>query len=691
MWFTRKACGHRWPHCSATLLVGRMRCAEGILMPASHEYKMTLDLSTLKHLGIGLYSNVPTVLSEAVANSWDADAGSVSIFTGDDRITIEDDGCGMTVADANEKYLRVGYERRKDEGGKTARGRPVMGRKGIGKLSLFSIADTVTVHSIRNGEQHGFKMRVRDMEDSIRRNEAYRPVSIDAAPDLKVGTRITLSGLKRTVYGAPLKKRLARRFSIIGEIDGFEVAVNGAKIGVEDRGYYENLQYVWNFGVGGKYDAGMERDGPQKFSEDIPVKLNGENAPLNGWIGTVHKPGQLKDADTGENMNRVAVMVRGKAVQEDILGEFAKSGVHSGYIVGEIYADFLDADDEEDIVTTSRQRIKEDAPRYEALKEAVKSALNIIEQKWNGLRGEEGSRRAREIPEISDWYEALSSDHRKMAKSLFGRINRMPIDDDGDRRRLLIGGVLAFESLKLRDMLDRLDRVGAEGAESLDMLHDVFLQLDDLEASAYYQTTKSRLGVIAKLVNITESGSLERVVQEHLFDHLWLLDPSWERATGTEYMETEVNKALGVAAVGDKGQGGRLDIKYRTAAGKHIIIELKRPGVRVVTGDLVTQVSKYKRAVWRALQKAGRGNEPMEFVCVVGEDPVEWGDPGGREASEKSLAGFSARIVKYGELIHGAQEAYREYTESGKTVSRVYDLITSIDEDDRYLIRPSGQ
>lgn len=160
-----------------------------------------------------------------------------------------------------------------------------------------------------------------------------------------------------------------------------------------------------------------------------------------------------------------------------------------------------------------------------------------------------------------------------MAKSLFGKINRMPIDDDGDRRRLLIGGVLAFESLRLRDMLDRLDRLGAGGAESMGMLRDVFLQLDDLEASAYYQTTKGRLGVIARLASIADGGSLERAVQKHLFDHLWLLDPSWERAAGTEYMETEVNKALDAEPGREKGQVGRLDIKYRTAAGKHIIIE----------------------------------------------------------------------------------------------------------------------
>ena len=41
--------------------------------------KMTLDRNVLKHLGIKLYSSVPAVLSEAVANAWDADADEVII------------------------------------------------------------------------------------------------------------------------------------------------------------------------------------------------------------------------------------------------------------------------------------------------------------------------------------------------------------------------------------------------------------------------------------------------------------------------------------------------------------------------------------------------------------------------------------------------------------------------------------
>lgn len=32
-------------------------------------YRMTISLDVLEHLGVGLYGNVPAVLSEAVANA----------------------------------------------------------------------------------------------------------------------------------------------------------------------------------------------------------------------------------------------------------------------------------------------------------------------------------------------------------------------------------------------------------------------------------------------------------------------------------------------------------------------------------------------------------------------------------------------------------------------------------------------
>ena len=40
---------------------------------------MSISLNALEHLGINLYSNIPAVLSEIVANAWDADAKKVAI------------------------------------------------------------------------------------------------------------------------------------------------------------------------------------------------------------------------------------------------------------------------------------------------------------------------------------------------------------------------------------------------------------------------------------------------------------------------------------------------------------------------------------------------------------------------------------------------------------------------------------
>lgn len=101
-------------------------------------FALTISLNVLEHLGINLYSNVPSVLSEIVANAWDADAETVRVNWDrtDGKIVISDDGCGMTAQEVNERFLKVGHRRRDMQPGPTPKfGRRPMGRKGIGKLS----------------------------------------------------------------------------------------------------------------------------------------------------------------------------------------------------------------------------------------------------------------------------------------------------------------------------------------------------------------------------------------------------------------------------------------------------------------------------------------------------------------------------------------------------------------------------
>ena len=251
--------------------------------------------------------------------------------------------------------------------------RLVMGRKGIGKLSLFSIADTVTVQTVKDGEKSGFVMSVADIRAAIaQEGNTYFPKSMDESDIVrdKAGTQIILTDLKKRVSQAPsaLRKRLARRFSIIGT-DNFNVAINDKTVTVADRKYFHKLQYLWHYGEGSeKYQESCRLEKPEHAQKrDGTFTVDGVDYDVRGWIGTVRKSGDLNDKDAEDNLNKIVVMVRGKLAQEDILEDFSEGGLYTKYLIGEIHADFLDQDDADDIATTSRQEIIKDDPRYRAL------------------------------------------------------------------------------------------------------------------------------------------------------------------------------------------------------------------------------------------------------------------------------------------------------------------------------------
>lgn len=505
-----------------------------------HPYSLTLSLTVLNHLGINLYSNVPAVLAEIVANSWDADAETVDIEVDPQGgwVRITDDGHGMDQDDINDKYLNVGFQRRMQKDGAVTPKwrRPVMGRKGIGKLSLFSVARVIEVHTVKDGKRNAFRMVLADIEEKIKAGGegTYYPEPL--APDvvdLVKGTRVVLTDLKKSIYQteAALRKRLARRFSIIGDRYHFDVRINGSPIGVADREYFNKLQYIWWYGGTAEQELQLWRNEQGELRSKLcprmehfecrPNSLDGSENCVRGWIGTVAESGSLQDAD--DNLNKITVLVRGKLAQEDILEAFSEGGICTKYLIGEIEADFLDLDDREDIATTSRQRIIEDDPRYEELKTLIHRELKHIQSQWTELRNRQGAQKAQEIPAIREWLDGLKGDTRRRAERLFGRINQIALEREEDRRRLFAHGVLAFESLRYKENLDALDQISTE---NLQVLAQVFTNLDDIEATLYHQIARERVQVIRTLRERVEESAREKAIQQHLFDHLWLLDPS---------------------------------------------------------------------------------------------------------------------------------------------------------------------
>ena len=643
---------------------------------------MTLSLNVLNHLGINLYSNIPAVLSEVVANAWDADAELVDVKIDKNKktITITDDGHGMNTPEINAKFLTVGYRRREDGQEITPKhSRKVMGRKGIGKLSLFSIAKKVDVYSVRGKSKNGFRMDVDQIKSKISKKEAtYRPEELDTFPsDLKRGTRIVLSEIKKEVFQTEpaLRKRLARRFSILGAEYHFRIRINKVEVTVADRDYFHRLQFMWTYGEQGKQAAKHAKKLEQKKERDNTV-LSGTYS-ISGWIGTVREAGDLKDQY--DNLNKIVIMVRGKLAQEDILDSFSEGGIYTKYLIGEIHADFLDDTEKEDITTTSRQKIIEDDARYKFLVKFLQKELKNIQNSWTELRNKEGAKKAFEIPAVQEWFNSLTPSNQKRARSLFGKINQLTVDSDEEKRRLFKHSILAFESLRYKQNLEAID---ALSPENLAAFAEIFSDLDDIEATLYHQIVNERIQVIEALQEKVEANDLEKIIQKHLFEHLWLLDPAWERTTGTEYMEQQVEKEFGKldAKLTADEKKGRLDIKYRSTSGKHIIIELKRADRKLSGYELLQQTSKYRNALRKILTQMDRPHEGIEVVCVVGQPLSDWDEAGGRKESAGMLSEKDTRVVTYQELLDNSYKAYQAYLDKKKEAGRILKVIQTIDE-----------
>lgn len=361
------------------------------------QFAFAISLSVLNHLGRSLYRSFATVLGEAISNAWDADAKNVQIFIQRDKNSffIKDDGTGMTAQGFQDKFLKIGYSKRKEGATHSPGGRPFIGRKGIGKLALLSCADRVTVISkVESGSYVGGTIDNSALDDAITEDLTPQDYilgkwkSADFAKYTrghKHGTLIHFEGLKEGVKGSFqfLSKIIALyfRFSLLDS--SFNIFLDGEKITYE---HLEDLaaktQFLWT--IGDHEDPYVE-DLKSRFAanpadhETRLVKMAG----VKGFIASVNKPRDLKILSTEERAG-IDLFVNGRLRERDILKHVPTARVVETYLYGQIHFDGLD--DSKDRFTSSREGIVADDPKYESFLENFrKKVLKVIDD-WDKFR-----------------------------------------------------------------------------------------------------------------------------------------------------------------------------------------------------------------------------------------------------------------------------------------------------------------
>ncbi len=650
--------------------------------------KLELDLNVLNHLGINLYSNTPAVLTEIVANAWDADATSVDVVidSGSNTITITDDGVGMDYSDLKTKFLTVGYPRRDHGETRTPSGRQCMGRKGIGKLAMFSLAKNIVVVTRKEGgNPYGLIFSVEELKEKIKDKKEYVPERISdfSSYILPVsGTIIKLIDLQQRVNKTEsfLRRRIARRFSVIGAANNFNVRVNKVPIGLSDREFYPDIQFLWTFGDERKAEAAKAacRNLKNKYHRHFEGVTSGGMA-VDGFIGSVVKPEQLKK--DGDNNNTITLLANGRLFEEDLQKRIDDSKVFNSYLVGELEVNDLDLNDRPDIAVSSRQGVQEDDPRYQDFIGYIKSRLSDIAANWDTWRREVGgAQMVAEFPKLQDWLDTLSPRLRSKAQQLINKINTIRFNGTEEyqkvqRREVVKAQVLAFEKLRLQDNLDAIANIDVE--RNVSEFREIMITVEDLEASLHRDIISQRLAVIKKLDDDQRNKVREVVVQEHIYNHLWLVDSKWEYKESATDWELRLTEHLR-AACPDTTEGARLDIGYRTTAGRYIVIELKKPGLSVTASSLLDQGEKYVIALGEYFEKNPesspiQGQMPsIDVVFIVDKAPRL------HELQKGRLRNMNGRITTYRDLVVQANLAYEDYLQASRKVGRIREIIENI-------------
>lgn len=389
-------------------------------------FTFQLSLSVLNHLGRSLYRSFATVLGEAISNSWDADAKNVFIEV--DRTSnnffIKDDGTGMTADDFQNKFLKIGYSKRKDGTRKSPSDRPFIGRKGIGKLALLSCADKITVLSKASGGSYvGGVIDNPELDKAITDDLTPQEYPLGEFELSKFGKATRNHDHGTIIYFEGLKHGIRNSFQFLAKIvalyfrfslldPSFTIFLNGEQITNKHLSdLAKKTEFLWMIGdCSDPYVGELEERFAENPDDHESRKLT--LLDVKGFVASVEKPRDLKIMATEERVG-IDLFVNGRLRERDVLKHIPTARLAESYLYGQIHFDGLD--DAMDRFTSSREGIVADDPKYAKFLERFRKTINTIVDDWDKWRikhREEGD------PEN----ERLSSKERA-SRGLYGAVS----------------------------------------------------------------------------------------------------------------------------------------------------------------------------------------------------------------------------------------------------------------------------
>lgn len=549
-------------------------------------YKLRISRRTIDKLGVKLYDRVALVISELVSNAYDADARTVTVeapageFLAERRksgpvdkgytIRVIDDGIGMTPSQLNNYYLVVGADRREDKRGATSPGgRPVMGRKGVGKLAPFGIChkieiissgldDTGTAPPDRPYRTSHIVLDYEKLNSDEEKEYTPDMGDRDRTFSETKGTTIILRGfLTRKVPALDdLAQQIAQRFGALLDEGSFDVDLRN---NLEKSATPVSVQSLDLPGMPG---TRIEFKGPlptlvdndptdyvAEHQSGEPTSLNagfhfdGQFYPIQGWVGYSKAPVKTEIAAG------IRIYCRKKFAAQtlsfDMPSGFTGEMQIRSYLIGELHCDWLD--EGEDLIHTDRSNIQWSSDVGQELRAwgqkvvreigktarrpAAETTLEIFRRTID-LEGE----LKRRFP--SRHQDAMRKRARGMAEALARKLH--PVDaEDPIAAMEIVTLVAAFAPhMELSEELNRASM--SDEAMSLGTVGTILQSAKLAESMTLGSIVDKRLRIVDQfrsLVHATPSTD-ERQLQVLLEQAPWLIRPEWTAISENRRLST---------------------------------------------------------------------------------------------------------------------------------------------------------
>ncbi|WGE67025.1 ATP-binding protein [Actinobacillus equuli subsp. haemolyticus] len=624
--------------------------------------EMKFDPNVITHLGIQMYSTLPPVVAELVSNSYDAEAEDVNIFLNDKSdeksIIIEDNGHGMSFEEINQKFLVIGRNRRKEEKSEKSKNgkRDVIGKKGIGKLAFFGIANEITISTIQNYKQTTFLLDWEEMQNQESEKGTYHPKILDhkKSVDKESGTIIKLMKIKRkSKFDAKdLAHSLSAYFQVFNEED-FNVFIyhnddnKKSPFPVTNDLRYEGIDTLvtwespWN-------ELKLNSD-EEKTCENYLEKITGKL--IAGGRETIP-----------EKMRGVALFSRGKLVNKYSFYGLSATSFGYSYITGWLNVDFIE-DFPGDVISTDRGSLNWELDETKRLEEVLQIMIKKLYNFQKSKREQDKQEKIERDLGINfeEWYATLPKHERVLAKKIMKQI----VNAEGlepDKARSLVQFVqdsYQFESFK-----ELAHDIANDDFQEPEKLVALMKEWQLIEAREFYKLAKVRLETINKFENYIQNNAKEvPTLHNFLTQFPWLLDPrimsfkdevTYSKLLKENFKEEELEE-----------KDRRIDFLCQNFAGKFFIIELKRPNTVVNLKELLQGIS------YVSFIKEKLGNEIDHNIhCYIIAGSLSKKNDVKIMADAHKMQG-TLYVRTYTELLQAAKSYHNEFIEKYENMKKI--------------------